>query len=123
MTRVALLLRVSLGCGNHESAGAARCKRVVDKAENRIDARERAIDPDYQVTPETVDMIKNVLVASCKSDGWSDKLVACMDDVTDDDSMFKCFDYLTPDQTTELKKSLLVALAKKRAKELPPGVQ
>jgi len=115
MKLVLLLCAIALGCGAKESKGAAKCQAVVQPAEDRINAKERASDPSYAVTSETMATIDNILIESCKRDGWSEKMIACVEAVNDDDAMFKCLKNLNPDQESALRKSLIEALLQKRA--------
>jgi hypothetical protein len=124
MKLVLLSCAVALGCGAKESKGAAKCQAVIGPAEDRITAREHANDPNYAVTPETMATIDNILIESCKRDGWSEKMITCVEAVNEDDAMFKCLNNLSPDQESALRKSLIEALLKKRATNSeisPPG--
>jgi hypothetical protein len=71
--------RTSLaGCGaKGASESAVRCEHAAE-VWDRIVAGEKARDPSTATSPESLTMLKNVTVSSCKNDGWSDKLIrAC----------------------------------------------
>jgi hypothetical protein len=123
MRTLAALCIVAIGCSNGSSKGAARCQTAVKLAEDKVDAREKALDPNYAVTPEGKAMVIDVLVAACKRDGWSDVMLTCVENVTEDSMMFDCLTKnLSGDQATALKQQLIEALVKKRKAEHVPGL-
>jgi hypothetical protein len=123
MKLVGALCLIAIGCGNGASKGAARCQSAVKLAEDKVDARDKALDPNYAVTPESKAMVIDVLVGACKRDGWSDAMLACVENVTEDDMMFDCLvKHLSSDQATALKQQLVEAIVKKHKANHVPGL-
>jgi hypothetical protein len=111
-----------MGCGPKQSAGAAKCEAVVQPAEARFEKHEQAVNPNFTTTPEISAAVVNVLVDSCKGDGWDPKMIACVEAANDNDALFSCMTNLTPDQATGLRNKLRAELHKRLLKALPPGI-
>jgi hypothetical protein len=121
MWRIGCLLVVVLGCGNQgASQGAARCEKIVGALWDRIAAKDHASDPDHAGSPEMDKLFKQTMTTSCKNDGWSDKLIACLEPVNDDDGLFGCLDkHMTGDQASALRRALTDAFTHKLEHDHP----
>ncbi|HUJ57552.1 MAG TPA: hypothetical protein VLX92_03655 [Kofleriaceae bacterium] len=120
--RLALVLSIGcvVACGNKgASESAVRCERAAG-VWDRIVAREKATDPINATPPDSLALLKTVTIASCKNDGWSDKLVACVQATSEEPALFDCLhNGLTPDQARALSSEFEQALAKKLMHDHP----
>lgn len=59
---------------------------------------------------EMMKKIEPIVEQSCRDDGWSRDLLACIDDITATDDPHKCDRYFTHDQAVNMARRMLTAL-------------
>ena len=101
-------------CGPKKvSEGAVRCEQIAGGVWDRIAAARRTADPSDAMSADSLAVLKRVSITSCKNDGWSDKLLGCVQASGDEDALFACLKSgLTPDQSDALIHAFDQAFAK-----------
>lgn len=107
-----ILLGVGLalaGCGNkkQDSAPAGDCTASVQHAVSLSAAEFKR----NGVTDDTVAKIRDVSIARCKEDGWSNAILSCLTSAKTSDDVSTCQQKMSKQQTDNMATAITAAMA------------